>query len=37
MSTTSFDELLNLICNKTMKTDTKMRKAIDDVESLAVT
>jgi hypothetical protein len=34
---TSFDELLNLICNKTMKTDTNMRKAIDHVERLAVT
>jgi hypothetical protein len=34
---TSFDELLNLIYDKTMKTDTKMRKAIDDVERLAVT
>jgi hypothetical protein len=37
MSTTSFDELLNLICDKTMRTDTNMRKAIDRVERLAVT
>ena len=34
---TSFDELLNLICDKTMKTDTNMRKSIDPVERLAVT
>ena len=37
MSTTSFDKLLNLICDKTMKTDTNMRKAIDHVERLAAT
>jgi hypothetical protein len=37
MSTTRFDELLNLICNETMKTDTNMRKAIDHVERLAAT
>jgi hypothetical protein len=36
-STTSFYELLNLICDKTMKTGTNMRKAIDPVERLAVT
>jgi hypothetical protein len=33
----SFDELSNLICDKTMKTDTNMTKAIDLVERLAVT
>jgi hypothetical protein len=37
MSTTSFDELLNLICDKIIKTETNMRKAIDPVERLAVT
>jgi hypothetical protein len=37
MSTTSFDELLNLIYDKTMTTDTNMRKAIHHVERLAVT
>ena len=37
MSTTSFDELSNLIYNKTAKTDTNMRKSIGPVERLAVT
>jgi hypothetical protein len=37
MSTTSFDELLNLIYNKIVKTDTNMRKSIGPVERLAVT
>jgi small nuclear ribonucleoprotein (snRNP)-like protein len=36
MSTTSFDEHLNLICDKIIKTDTNMRKAINPVERLAV-
>jgi hypothetical protein len=37
MSATSFDELLNLIYDKTVKTDTNMRKSIGPVERLAVT
>jgi hypothetical protein len=37
MSTTSFDELSNLIYDKTVKTDTNMRKSIGPVERLAVT
>jgi hypothetical protein len=37
MSTTSFDELLNLIYDKTVKTDTSMRKPVGPVERLAVT
>jgi hypothetical protein len=37
MSTTSFDKLLNLIYDKTVKTDTNMRKSIGPVERLAVT
>jgi hypothetical protein len=37
MSMTSFDELLNLIYDKTVKTDTNMRKSIGPVERLAVT
>jgi hypothetical protein len=37
MSTTRFDKPLNLICDKTVKTDTNMRKSIGPVERLAVT
>ena len=37
MSTTSFDELSNLIYDKIVKTDTNMRKSIGPVERLAVT
>jgi hypothetical protein len=37
MSATSFDELLNLICDKTVKTDTNIRKSVGPVERLAVT
>jgi hypothetical protein len=37
MSATSFDELSNLIYDKTVKTDTNMRKSIGAVERLAVT
>jgi hypothetical protein len=37
MSTTSFDKLLNLIYDKTVKTDTNVRKSIGPVERLAVT
>jgi hypothetical protein len=37
MSMTSFDELSNLIYDKTVKTDTNMRKSIGPVERLAVT
>jgi hypothetical protein len=36
MSTTSYDELLNLICDKTVKTDN-IRKSIGPVERLIVT
>jgi hypothetical protein len=37
MSTTSFDDVLNLICDKTVITDTDVRKSIGVVERLAVT
>jgi hypothetical protein len=37
MSTRSFDELLNVIYDKTLKTDTNMRKSVGPVERLAVT
>jgi hypothetical protein len=37
MSTKSFDELSNLIYDKTVKTDTNMRKSIGPVGRLAVT
>jgi hypothetical protein len=37
MSTTSFYVFLNLIYDKTMKTDTNMRKSAGPVERLAVT
>jgi hypothetical protein len=37
MSATSSDELLNLIYDKTVKTDTNMKKSVGPVERLAVT
>jgi hypothetical protein len=37
MSTTSFYVLLNLVCDKTVKSDTNMRKSVGPVERLAVT
>jgi hypothetical protein len=36
LSTKSFDELLNLVYDKTVKTDTNMRKSTGPVERLAV-
>jgi hypothetical protein len=36
MSMTSYNELSNLICDKTLKTDINTRKSIDPVEILSV-